>query len=150
MLTTMSLELKKKPVKPNLFDVGKLYSITINPDDKHQYIDEPDRCQKLHSYWSKQLARHSWEYNLYAEFSNPLNSKSFPRYHFHGIISFKTKGQLRRWYTTTARALSKISYYDIDTIGDIKHWQSYCKKNQSIMNLIMKDTHYESLYSPDM
>lgn len=147
MLTTMSLELKKTP-QINMYQVGTLYSITINPDDSHQYIDDPDRLDKLRRYWSKHLAKYSWEYNLYAEFSTPNNSKSFPRYHFHGIIMFRTKGQLRRWYNSTYRQLSKVSYFDIDTIADIEYWQSYCQKNQSIMTMIDKESHYISLNPP--
>ena len=153
MLTTMSLELKKLPKKnpiANMYQKGTLYAITINPDDKHQFVDEPDRLEKITKYWTKLLQKYSLEYNLYAEISTPKNSKSFPRYHFHGIISFRTRGHLRRWYNNTYRELSKISYFDIDTIDDILHWQTYCSKNEAIMKTIVDKYHYTSLYPPAM
>lgn len=142
----MSLELKKTP-KSNMMQIDTLYSITINPDDCHQYYGFPDRMDKLHKYWSKYFEKFSWRYNLYAEFSNPSNSKSFPRYHFHGLILFKSYKQLQRWYTRIQFELAKVAYFDFDTYDHTEHWKIYCRKSQDVMPLICEhDTHYTSLH----
>jgi len=116
------------------------YAFTINPDDLHQYADDPTRFNKFLKYWNKKLNSLSFVYKMYIEVSNPdCNVISrFPRFHMHGCIFFKTWGQVARWYDSTFYVLQSVCKFKIKTLADPIKWASYCSKNTIAMEHMYK------------
>lgn len=136
----MSLDLKKKinPLKDSMFVPGRLYSITINPEDTHQYYrSDKNRIEQSIRYYKKKFQQYNWEYVLVPEISTPNNSKSLPRVHFHGIIAFRNIQQVMQWYNCIAVELSRICYYDIDILNQYDKWNEYMYKNDYIMKELL-------------
>lgn len=146
--TTQNMAKKGIEQKMELFyKKNTIYSITINPDDKHQYYGSLNRLEKVRGFVYEQLLclrGYHIDYSIYMELSEPKSnaynkvtkrqqSPSGPRYHYHGIIGFRSTLSVRRFLDTVMYNLSRWCIYDIDSIGDASIWKKYCKKQQHII-----------------
>lgn len=132
-------------LEPKIFFTKGTYAITINPDDKRQYIG-PQRMIKFRNYINAQvlhLPQKGITYNLYIEISEQLDYKKFtcsnekskfPRLHLHGTITFHSKASIKYLLLYFLPQISTWSKYKINTINDINIWDKYCKKQQHIVN----------------
>jgi len=134
MQVLSNIETKKK----KRYDVG-YYSVTINPDDKHQFCGRLDRYEAFRQFMYERLL--VWndfgiEYKFCIEASDvwdvvPLSTAS--RLHLHGIIYLKTHAITRNWLLHIQYQLSRFSYINIDTIDNPTVWIEYCEKQKQIM-----------------
>lgn len=132
---------KKTPtlkLHANMLEIGTIYSITINPDQQHQFYGDPDRFKKTHKYWSKCFQRYEWEYLLYPEISSPHDSLKLPRIHYHGLVCFRNVNQLLSWYSCIHYDLAKFSYFDMDIWDGRSTYILYSKKNEKLMSKFCK------------
>lgn len=123
----------------NFYEKG-WYSVTVNPDDKHQFFGKVDRLQKFREHMHNGLlflkAMHI-DYHFILECSEPKSnekwSKLGPRLHCHGIIRFRSTLSIKNFLMVGMYNLTRWCMYDIDTIGDINDWKAYCTKQCHIM-----------------
>lgn len=158
MSRQMSLEIsvdKKTPFngKPNMLEINRLYSFTLNPSDEHQYIEDRQRLELVYKYVRKRFNRYSLEYSLYMEVSSPMSSRKngkpqTPRIHFHGVIMFRNSAQLLNWYSFIFNDMSKYAYFDLDICNDYNIYNAYCRKNLKTMLSLTKDVKLKSLSMP--
>lgn len=122
---------KWKCPSPDKIELNTKYTCTFNPDDSHQYFGAEDRHIKFHN----------WVRNY---FINALSCESLTlhveisggsRLHVHGVISWKTKKQVREFFLYDIHVLRKKFTYEIDTIKDNKEWMTYCTKQNSLLEL---------------
>lgn len=124
---------ENQPEEPKAFyESNKIYEITLNPDNRHQYFDNIVREKKCIDYMIKMLTplqeRCKWE--LYPELSEPRHANhetGLPRWHWHGKIIFQTDEDIVFWLLTYQIKLQqhmdiKISDYRPD------YWPLYIKK----------------------
>lgn len=126
--------------KTPFYKTNTFYSITINPDNNHQ----GNLKQGAHGRMV-QVKTLLWDvFNKYPEIyhilhldiSEPTSIRpSYPRIHFHGVILFRTNIAIRLWLVEVLYKLKNWCNIDIDTISDIKIWESYCKKYDHITNI---------------
>lgn len=121
---------------------GVIYSITINPNDKHQYYQSPkanytsykDRLKTFKRYWSNMFTEmfslHETDYYLCIECSEPIDKPTAPRLHFHGWIRFNTIDSINEYLLINLRALQSVANINIDTIEDHDYWYDYCHKQE--------------------
>jgi len=115
------------------------YSMSINPDDQHQYFGKDDRLEKFRNYLHANLLfLKNWhiDYCFHLELSEPTSnekSKNGPRLHVHGIIRFRSTLSIKNFLLHGFYKLTRWSMIDIDTISDPDVWYEYCTKQQIIM-----------------
>lgn len=133
---------KSEPVY-NMLRLETSYSVTINPNDSQQGLvgsmKLEGRFVKMHNYYRKlfgKMDRCGITVVMYPEISNPKNATSYPRYHFHGTVIFRTVNSLLGWYEVFMPLIKRKAMLDIDTIDDPNHWDKYCQKNREIMEPI--------------
>lgn len=125
--------------KTNFLEKG-WYSITINPDDKHQYFGKADRMQQFRTHVHNGLlflkAMHI-DYHLYTELSEPKDnekwSKNGPRLHCHGIIRFRSTLSIKNFLLMGIYNLTRWCMYKLGHITDVTIWETYCLKQQHII-----------------
>ncbi len=116
------------------------YAITINLNDKHQYFGRVERMSLAHSFMYEQLIHYKRIgiiIILHTELSEPKNSalsKNGPRVHFHGTIRFQSNKSVKQFLLLEWYKISRYAVLDIDTINDPSIWDSYCKKQEKIIN----------------
>lgn len=128
----------------DMLEPGVLYSITINPDDRHQYFKSGgDRFEKVRTYLINYHLRHLKEsstFTLYPECSNPWKGghNKPTRFHYHGSITFKS---VASWYSHLYNQLIEVSNIAISPIKkeDVVYQKAYAKKNRTIMTSICKE-----------
>jgi len=131
---------KTTTLRNNNFLEKGWYSITINPDDKHQFFGKADRMQQFRSYVHAGLlflkTMHI-DYHLYLELSEPKTnakwSKNGPRLHCHGILRFRSTLSIKNFLLMGIYNLTRWCNYDIDTIDSMETWHLYCTKQQHII-----------------
>ena len=123
----------------NLLEKG-YYSLTLNPDDKHQYFGKADRLQQFRTFIHNallMLGAFHVKYHLYIELSEPKTnakwSKNGPRLHLHGILYFGSTLSIKNFLLDGIYNLTRWCNYDLDTIEDMSIWHTYCIKQQHIM-----------------
>lgn len=129
----------EKKNKTPFYKINKLYSITINPDDKHQgVIYKP---YNRIGYVKKLILDilHDCEYFkmcLNVDISEPkkLNG-NYPRIHFHGIFMFTDIHDILNFQLNFLYKVSRFSNIDIDECNDFELWKAYCKKYNKILNI---------------
>ncbi len=131
--------IKKKELSKNFFHVGKKYSITLNPIDKHQFINKGyDRFKSFRSFVYEQCLATKYEYELFIEISEPYAMKTQgyfgPRLHMHGYVKFRSSKELAQFLMYDYYKLLRWTSVDIDTIGDESKWYSYCTKQHLFKN----------------
>lgn len=115
------------------------YSITICPDDKHQFVNKEDRLQHFIDFVNEQFIHFPTvgiHYKLHIELSEPrtiLQGQLGPRLHLHGTLTFKSNNSVRNYLLREAYRLSRWSIIEIDTIDNPNIWLKYCTKQAHIM-----------------
>lgn len=135
---------KPQEYPSDMVDLNVWYAITINPDNKHQYIEyKRDRLEYVYAYLLNyhmlKLSDYS-DYILYPEISTPKedNKRGITRIHYHGKIRFtKTEG-IFIWYMYVLNNLKSISVVKFDTIANAKTWENYIAKNKQQMIMLCK------------
>ncbi len=129
----------EKPQPTKLFYVPNvMYSITINPSDKYQFLGKPERLIKFMNFMNENVI--SWNqiginYELYFELSEPRNTTGVgSRLHMHGTIEFRTNKAVRSFLLNEMYKITRYAVFDIDTIDDPLYWKAYCTKQQSIIH----------------
>lgn len=136
----MDLEKPKKQPNLNVYYGKGYYSVTINPDDKHQYLAHSDRLQKFRNYANElllPLAPLGIEYKFNIELSEPRDCQCTsigPRLHLHGVLHFCSKKSVRQFLLNEFYRITRSSYMELDTIDDPGIWIKYCEKQQLIMD----------------
>lgn len=120
----------------------EVYTFTIAPDDKHQYLRRPCRLRLvvddvrdlLYTYLGS-----SYKYEVRPEISFPAVTQqgSGGRVHFHGIIYLSPEDKCRL-YTDVLPYLSLWTRIEIDTIEDLEVWKNYIKKEEKGMRAFCK------------
>lgn len=124
-------------ISPNI-----VYEFSINPDDKHQYADKKDTRGRLVKEAVQSILKlqdKDTVYNMFPEMSMPqygrYNQNRYSRYHYHGIILFRTPSAVRsfylnRWHTLTG--MSSIQLNPYRPVATKKHmgWPAYCRKQR--------------------
>lgn len=133
-----------KSYMPDMLQIGIEYSLTINPDNAHQYLlKKDDRMEMVHNYlfnYHLYKLKDHCNFALYPEFSNPnADTKgSVTRMHYHGKIKFNNIEGIFMWYNSIYNGLKKISFIEIDTIDNHQTWKNYYSKNKVVMSLLCK------------
>jgi len=134
---------------PDSFDdkvmlhVNRVYAITINPVDGHQYfvgrpkdgITSNGRLEKFKSYWTShsplsKIALYA-KFWMNTELSEPVRGDSAtqrPRLHLHGVIRFDDIEGIKQFLLYEAVDLSAICRYDIKPLEDWMTWRRYMYK----------------------
>lgn len=118
------------------------YTMTIVPDDKHQYVRAVCRIQKVFRA-VLDLLEHNlgsrYDYELYTEVSKPEQSQEGrpPRIHYHGIIHL-TKYQEAEFWIEKLQYLNQWCRVEVDTIKDSQKWLEYCTKDKESMLIYCK------------
>ncbi len=125
------------------YRVNKIYSITINPNDKHQFthiVNYYNRIKKVKSFVRECFGDEGIHFCLHLDISEPrqLKKGTYPRIHFHGVIMFKNKEAILSWLVHTSIMLSQMAYVDIDSLDPISKnkWFKYCMKYDHITNVM--------------
>lgn len=116
-----------KLVSPENIVVGQQYALTVNPDDAHQFFDQPkDRIYLVLDY-------------IYTFFSNIncVSTKLYPevsskgRIHVHGYIRIH---RVIEFYTVFVPTLLAHNHIELDTVSDENGvYEKYIKKLQPQM-----------------
>ncbi len=130
---------KKTLSSSNFYQIGKRYSITLNPPDKYQFVSKGyDRFSTFRNFVYGQVLASRFEYELFIEISEPheFQKQGYlgPRLHMHGYVCFRTRKELREFLLYGYYKLTRWTSVDIDTIDDNKKWYSYCTKQKLIKN----------------
>lgn len=128
------------PVKEEkfVFSPNTTYEFTINPDDKHQYVNKQDTRPRQIKETIESIFEtftSDTKYHLFPEVSMPQYGNSgknrISRYHYHGVITFGSadavvKFLLNKWHKLTSFASIQFNPYRPD------HWDAYCRKQQHL------------------
>lgn len=121
-----------------IFSSGIIYEFTINPDDKHQFVNKRDsRVTNVKSAITDifESTQEGFKYHLYPEISMPqygnCSKNRYCRVHYHGICTFRTDTSLRSflmytWHKLTGMASIQFNEYRPD------HWDEYCRKQKHL------------------
>lgn len=134
----------------DMLDVNTEYTISINPDDSHQFTGGTpnkspyDRLYHVIRYIQNthmvKLDKQT-HYKLYPEISLPKadNKTGICRIHVHGTIKFKTYEALYVFYMYILNNLKAVATVEIDTISCKETWSNYTKKNKKPMQVLCKE-----------
>ncbi len=125
------------PPNENFYQVGKKYSVTLNPPNCHQYFGKPLRFSLFYDFVNTHLVQMGGRYVFYIELSEPRGFKPCgefmgPRLHLHGIVYFETKEQLRMFLESGYYSLTRWTSTDMDTIDDLPKWKEYIRKQRVV------------------
>lgn len=131
----MEKTLTKKP----FYECGEVYSFTLNPDDKCQFVGKADRLQRFKNFVYElfvQLDSHGVEYAWEIDISEPRKiNGNYPRLHIHGVLHFAKPTAIRHFLLMWLPMIHNHCYFDIDTCDDIEIWEEYCKKYKHITKM---------------
>lgn len=140
-MSKLSPDVKPKSLTcNNLYERGKYYAVTVNPDDQHQYCGKPDRIQRVRNMYYDTMvswAQYKIDYKFYTEISEPkmINGGIGPRVHLHGWVKFNSNKGIKKFLCDELYKLSRGGIVDIDTIDDLVIWEKYITKQQHIIQL---------------
>lgn len=122
------------------FKKDSYYSVTINPEDKFQYMGTPDRFKRFRSLMYElflSLSAQHIRYKFNIELSEPKNNKhgSGPRYHVHGWILFRSTHSIFQFLDNTYYRWTRLGHVDIDSINDLSKWEKYMSKQAHIFRI---------------
>lgn len=105
------------------------YTLTMNPDDDHQFWGVDDRIDAVLKYFKYQVKMLSTLCNIdvYMEMSKT------GRLHWHGTIEFKDYKGVKNFYLFQIHNMLKTMQIEMDTIADSEKWLTYCTKSQSLI-----------------
>lgn len=130
--------LVKKP-KDIFYRKDILYSITVNPDDKFQYLGKSDRMQSFRNLIAGIFVKYpqqKTDYYLMVELSEPreVNPPGVgPRLHIHGMIRFNSNKAVKQFLLTDFYQLTRLGHVDIDVVNDFEYWDDYIHKQFVIL-----------------
>lgn len=130
------------------------YTFTWNPDDAHQGWKaerETDRISQVRAYFINLVVN-----KLNATIKAELEVSPLGRLHFHGTIKFNSLQAIKRFYVMDIRNLLNNAQIEIDSIEDDEVWDTYCRKQNEVMQehtittgkLNLRDSKLAGLYKP--
>lgn len=127
-------------LKTPFYAVNNWYSVTLNPDDKHQFVGKADRVTSFKNFIYENvcliLATNHIRYHFSIEISETKEGnykKLGPRLHLHGRIMFDKNLYIKHFLVDILPQWLRFSQIEIDTINDLWYWDNYCHKQQHIM-----------------
>lgn len=120
------------------FEAGKVYEITINPDDKHQYYGKNCRLTRVVELVSRELdqCKGVMDYSLAVEVTMPQYGNaergSKPRIHYHGQVKFKDEMSVAEFFVERAYGLRQWSDVQFNKYRP-EIWDEYCAKHKKFM-----------------
>lgn len=140
-------------IENTFYKVKQLYSITINPCDKHQYLGKPNRLSSFYNFIYERTmiwVNHGVDYYFKVEISEPhqglRQGYSGPRYHLHGMIYFTNKNAVLWFLEQEIYRICKYAILDIDTIESVNTWVTYMQKQKIIPNKYRNLSNYITFY----
>lgn len=141
---------KKKcnKVKEVYYKIGVPYSVTVQPDDHHQYYESGVRLKQFRDKMAEVMLANTCCYNFVIELSEPhgsiLRHHSGARLHMHGIILFENISELAHYLMYDQARWCKCGRLEVDTITDMDVWIGYMKKqniikHRKVRNMSIKD-----------
>jgi len=120
------------------YKINVWYSITINPEDRNQYFGTPNRYVNFMRWIRGELFEIFPLPMVYVgnvELSEPKNLTlgMGPRLHFHGMFKFKDNAQIFKFLLMGLNRAARGGHVDIDTVGNVPTWISYCRKHEMVM-----------------
>jgi len=139
-----------------MYELGRWYSVTINPNDKLQHFDDPKRDTKEINRLNELLlayTRMEIQYYFRMEFSMPIRPRyecKGSRIHWHGYMRFNSWAGLRQWLLIHNYRLLLHCMVEIDTIKDFDIWKAYCNKQSGLHlkvleNCLLPDNSYDNI-----
>lgn len=128
---------KSQSLEPK-YKKNKYYAITIQPNDKIQYLGNPYKARilKVRSYYHQILKDYSIPYYINLEMSEPIGSlaqgTSGSRLHYHGIITFESTKHIQQFLLEIQYKLLRQSRLEISKINDPSSWLNYINKQNLI------------------
>lgn len=123
-------------IKPNFFQNGIRYELTVNPDDNHQFYESPLRHVRLSEFMRQFFMTHFdslSNYHLIPEISEIQHSNKmgpYPRIHYHGVIIFY---DVYTFLLFNQYKLSKFSDFQFNLFRP-DYWPKYITKQSPIIN----------------
>lgn len=108
-------------------ELEKEYTFTVNPNDKYQFWDCPDRVASAQGYMTTYFLKQMSEF-AYLELQMEISPKG--RIHYHGTIMFYSFCQVKNFYLETIPLLMKNYEIEIGLIEDLSDWMEYCNKGK--------------------
>lgn len=132
-------ERQQPEVKENFYQLKTLYSVTLNPEDSHQYYGEPplDRIRKFHNFCNVNMLQTGGIYRMVIEISEPRDFQpqgkyKGPRLHMHGTIRFDDNDQLLHFLSYGYYMLTRWTSTKFDTTDGTPAWYNYCNKQHVV------------------
>lgn len=127
---------KAKIVSPEEIKLNEFYTLTLNPNDRHQYFDATNRIDKLTSYMqAKILDCPNMDVDVHMEISRK------GRLHFHGTIMFCKTEHILYFYLHKINEWLESFQIEIDTISDRLKWDTYCTKSSNLIKVNINSKH---------
>lgn len=128
---------------PPKYKPGIVYTLTINPNDQHQYMTCPkkslgdyDRLEQFRTFAQNLITSISINgiiCNMNIDVSSPFQKsekKSCARLHLHGCIYFSDVTAIQWFHLYGATYIFDIGTMEMDTIDDFDTWIDYCTKTE--------------------
>jgi hypothetical protein len=112
-------------------------SITMNLNDKKQFIDDPCRIVKCSQYYQSLLLKYLSpyaSYDCFLEYSRPERwHDRISRIHIHGIIRFNNAKSMMAFYVESVHKLMKECEGEIDRVRDVDIWLEYITEDNRLV-----------------
>lgn len=142
-----------KPISLAVFNGVGYKTITISPNDEHQYWGQlSDRKFKtrnhIHAVLMEVRERTGMEYSGYLEWSEPRDNtlgNRGPRCHYHGIIRLPTVKSVDKWLEQGFPLIARTCILEVDNVTHPHVWIAYIKKQQNVCIIDRPIESHESL-----
>lgn len=108
------------------------YTLSVNPDDDHQYWHSDERIKNSVRWMQQTINLIKAKIILHMEISRN------GRLHYHGTITFANEKDIQRFYVLSLHSLLNKSTIEIDDISDSSCWDTYCTKSKHIIDVMVK------------
>lgn len=121
------------------FKCNTTYEFTINFNDSYQLKGQQliTRYDNARKHLRKELDEYHITYKLMPEISMPQyadnSHNTYPRIHFHGIISFNSNTQILQFLLDTSIKLAKMGRYQFNDYRP-QYWPQYCLKHKDLFS----------------
>lgn len=121
---------KASIMSPEEIKLNDYYTLTLNPNDRHQYFEDPKRIDKLTTFVECLILEcPNMDINIHMEISRK------GRLHFHGIIKFCKIEHVLYFYLNKINEWLSYFQIEMDTIADLDVWNKYCIKSNHLINV---------------